>query len=193
MKCPLMLSPVESGVVSAEVINLTDEDIKPVVSAEISQPKVPRTSSQTFSLAPGESEPIRFSVDSSDVIFERLILVNILQSRYRDNPSRSGSCGILLFSLFGLSGIQTFGLAVTGSLVLMLSGGALWLYERWPLNKLSVNITQINAILLGITIFALLSTWLHWWGLTLFFDALILLILGVIITEFVLFSQKYRD
>jgi len=190
VKCPLMLSPVESGVVSADIINPSDEEIKPVVSVEVSHTKIPRKASQTLTLAPGESETMQWIVDPSDVIFERLILVNILQSQYRDNPSRLGSCGIFIFSLFGLTGVQTFALVFAVSLVTMLSGGALWLYARWPLNKLATNIAQISTVLLGMTILALLSTLPRWWGLTLIFDALILLILGVIITEFGLFSQK---
>lgn len=193
MKCPLMISPAESGVVSAEIINLTDKEIKPVILVEISHDKAPREISQTISLASRESETVQWTVDSSDVIFARLILVNVLQSRYSDNPSRSGSCGILLFHLFGLTGMQSFAMVFAISLGITLSGGWLWLSARSPLDKLSGNIVQINAVLLGITILALLSTWVRLWGLTLLFDALIVLVLGVIVTEFILFSQKYRD
>src|SRR5687768_4802248 len=39
VQCPLMLSPVESAAVSANIINSSDEEIKPVVSVEVSQPK----------------------------------------------------------------------------------------------------------------------------------------------------------
>ena len=193
LTCPLMLSQEESGVVRAEVINLINEDIKPVVHAEISHGKVPRDDRQTLLLSSRETETVEWTVDSTDVTFERLILVNVLQARYGNNPSRSGSCGILVFSLFSLSGMQTFALGFAISLVLMISGGLLWLYARQPLDKLAGNIVQINAILFSITILALLSTLARWWGLALFFDALILLVMGVIITEFILFSQKYRD
>ena len=191
VQCPLMLSPVESGVVSADIINPSDEEIKPVVSVEVSHTKIPRKESQTLTLAPSGSGTVQWSVDPSDVIFERLILVNILQSRYRDNPSRLGSCGIFIFSLFGLPGVQTFALVFAISLAAMLSGSALWLYTRWPLNNLATNIAQPSVVLLVITILALLTTIPRLWGLTLVLDALILLIMGVIITEFGLFSQKY--
>jgi hypothetical protein len=193
LKCPLMISPDESGVVRAEVINLIDEDIKPVVTAQISHGKLPREVSQTLLLSTGETKTVEWNIDSSDVIFERLILINVLQSRYSDNPSRSGSCGILIFSMFGLTGRQSFALMLAASLILILAGGLLWLYARWPLDNFSVNIVQINSVLFGVTILALLSTVAHWWGLALFFDALILLMIGVIMTEFVLFSQKYRE
>ena len=191
VQCPLMLSPVESASVSANIVNSSNEEIKPVVSVEVSQPKIPRKESQTLTLAPGGSEAVQWTVDPSDVIFERMILVNILQAQYRDNPSRLGSCGIFILSLFGLTGAQTFALVFAVSLVAMLSGAALWLYARWPLNKLATNIAQISTVLFVITVLALLTTIPRLWGLTLILDALILLILGVMITEFGLFSQKY--
>jgi len=75
----------------------------------------------------------------------------------------------------------------------MISGGWLWLYARRPLDTFSENIIRINVVLFGLTVLALLSTLAHWWGLALFFDALIVLVMGVILTEFVLFSQKYRE
>ena len=125
------------------------------------------------------------------MIFERMILVNILQSQYGDNPSRLGSCGIFILSLFGLPGEQTFALAFAISMVAMLSGAALWLYARRPLNKLSTNIAQISTVMLVITALALLTTITRLWGLTLILDVLILLIFGVMMTEFGLFSQKY--
>jgi hypothetical protein len=193
IKCPIILSPAETGVIQTEIVNLTGEEIKPVVTAQISHGRVPREIKQTFQLQSLNSESAEWVVDSSDVIFERVILVNVLQSRYSNNPSRSGSCGILVFSLFGLTGIQTFGLVLAVSLILMFSGGALWLNARRPLDKFAGNIVQINSVLLAVTILALLSTLARLWGLALFFDALILLVMGVILTEFVLFSQKYKE
>ena len=193
IQCPLILSPTETGMVRAKIVNLTGEEIKPVVRAEISHGKLPREIQQTFPLSALKSQNVEWRVDSSDIIFERVILVNILQSRYSNNPSRSGACGILVFSLWGLTGIQTFGLVLAVSLILMISGGAFWLSTRRPLDKFSGNIVQINSVLFALTILALLSTLLRWWGLALFFDALILLVMGIIFTEFILFSQKYRE
>ena len=193
IECPLIISRSESGVVDVRIVNLTGEEIRPVVTALISHGTVPRQIKQTFPLSSLKSESVQWIVDSSDVIFERVILVNVLQSRYSNNPSRSGSCGILVFSLFDLTGMQTFGLIFAISLTLVFAGGALWLYVRQPLDKLSGNIVQINSVLLAVTILALLSAWARWWGLALFFDALIMLVMGVIITEFILFPQKHKE
>lgn len=193
MQCPLILSPAEKGVVTAEIVNLTGEAVKPIFRVEISHGRVPRQIQQTFELGSLKSEHMEWTVDSSDVIFERVILVNAQQSRYKSNPSRSGSCGILVFSLFGLTGIQSFGLVLVVSLLLMFAGGVLWLKDRRPLDKFSKEVFQINSVLFVVIVLALLSTLARWWGMALFFDALALLVMGVIITEFVLFSQKHKD
>jgi hypothetical protein len=193
LNCPLMLSSEESGVVRAEIINLIDKNIEPVITVQISHGKVPREIKQTLSLVPLESKTLEWNVDYSDAIFERLILVNVFQSRYSENPSRWGSCGILIFSLFGLTGMETFSLVFVISQILIIAGGFLWLYAHRPLDQFSGNIVRINSVLFSMTIFALLSTVAHWWGLALFFDALMLLLMGVIFTEFVLFSQRHRE
>ena len=193
IKCPYVLAPTELGKVSVRIANLTNEDIQPVVTAQVSHANVPREVEQTVSLNAKESKTIAWTVDPSDVIFGRLILVNVLQSRYRDNPSFLGSCGILLFSLFPLKGAQTFGLLIVASLAAMLFGGAFWLRERpQPLSNYSANLKRISTTLMVITILALLTMFPRWWGLTLVLDALVLLVSGVILTDFVLFS-KYKS
>ena len=190
IRCPLMLAPFETGRVRAMIANLTGEEIKPVVSAGISHIPGPRREDQTIVLGSGGSETVTWEVDASDVVFERLILVNILQSRYRDNPSMLGSCGILVFNLFGLTGLETLWLVVSASLAAMFSGGFIWVNSRRPLNLYSGNLVRVNTLLMIIIVLALLSMFLRWWGLTLVLDALSLLVMGVIFTDFVLFSQK---
>ena len=190
VKCPLMLSPAESGIISAVIVNSTDEEIKPVLSAEISHNNGFRIVRQTLSLAPRETQTFQWTVDSSDMIFNRLILVNISLARYRDNLSQLGTCGIIFFSLFGLTGAQSFGLAFAGSIISIIAGGALWMRDRRPLNELDTNISRINSLLAGAMFISLLSSILRWWGLILLLDSFSLLIIGVIITDFVLFPKN---
>jgi hypothetical protein len=193
VKCPHMLAPTESGIIQARITNITKEDIKPVVTAQISHGDLPRQFEQTVPLLADESKTVKWTVVPSDVIFGDLILVNILQSRYRDNPSFLGSCGIILFHVPGLTGMQSFILIMAVSLVAMLGGGMLWLTgRRQPLSEFSVNFMRINKTLMTITVLTMLSTLPRWWGFTLFFDALILLVMAVIFTDFVLLS-KYKN
>jgi glucan phosphoethanolaminetransferase (alkaline phosphatase superfamily) len=101
-----------------------------------------------------------------------------------------GSCGILAFSLFGLSGFASFSLMMATSLAAMLMGAILWLQVHQPLDDYSLSLGRAGATLIVITVLALLSVFPRWWGLTLVLDALILLVIGVIFTEFSMGSQK---
>ncbi len=186
LTCPLMLSPAESGKVSAEIINLTEKEIKPIVNVEFGR----TNASQTFILAPMKSQPAQWTVTSSAAIFDNLIVANVLQSQYRNNPSRSGSCGILLFSLFELAGMQTFYLIFGSSIASLLIGGGLWFYLRSPLDNSATNIAQAGGWLAGMIIAAMLLSIRRWWGLTLLLDAASLLLIGVIFVEFILFPKK---
>jgi len=187
-----MLAPNETGTVTAKITNLIQQDITPTVSAQISHAGMPRETDQVVPLKPDSSEILEWSVDSSDVVYKYLILVNILQLRYRDNPSRLGSCGILAFGLFGLSGLGTFGLVMAVSLVAMLIGAILWMQAHTPLDDHSSSLGRAGLTLMVITVLALLSVFPRWWGFTLILDALIVLVIGVIFTEFVLVSGKSK-
>ena len=193
IKCPLMLGPDETGTITAKITNLTNDTVTPTVSAEIGHTSMPRQIDQIVTLPPGNSQTLTWSVDSSDVIFSDLILVNILQLRYRDNPSMLGSCGILLFSLFGLSGQSTFILWVATSLVAMLVGAFLWARAHLQMDRYLTSLANASIVLMVMTTLALLTTFPRWWGLTLIFDAGIVLMIGVIVTEFVLFPGKYKS
>jgi hypothetical protein len=183
LDCPLMLSPDESGEVITSITNFTDEIVKPVITAEISVK--PRTD-QTLSLAPGEAKSLGWMVDSSARVFDRLILVNLYQGRYSNLEPRQGSCGILVYSLFGMSGAGTFRLIFSLSVVLMILGGSLWLSTRNPLKAADASFRYASGFLGGLVLASLLSSLQRWWGLILVFNALILLMIGIIITEFII-------
>jgi len=189
LACPLMLAPGETGLVRAQIVNHIEKEIQPVVMLGLGQPLAAQQEAQTFHLAPLESQPVQWSVDSSHATFGRLILVNVLQGQYNLNPPRWGSCGILLFSLFGLGGNATFALIFAASLLLVLSGGGLWLTFRKPSNETSKKAVQACIFLAAVTLLALLTALPRLWGLTVFFDAFALIVTGVIIVEFILFPH----
>lgn len=193
LNCPLLLSPSESGRVSATITNPLDQDVLPVVTAEISRADGMHRLSQTLSLAPREARVVQWPVDASDIIFGRLILVNIIQSRYGDLDPRAGSCGILVFRLFDLTGNGSLGLIFIGSLAFILLGGTLWWRQRAPLDDLAEQTLKACGGLAGVTTLATLTALPRWWGLALFLDALALIMIGVIFTEFVLFPKRGRS
>ena len=187
LKCPLMLAPDEMGVVQATIVNQTTDVITPQVSVEISHAPMPIRNDQTVSLKARESTTVQWTVSGEDVIYQHLILVTVLQLRYRDNPSRLGACSILLFGLFGIGGKGTLMIIMIFCLAAMLSGAWLWRSSRGLLDEFSTNLARIGITLMAITVLSFISMLLRWWGLTLFFDALILLVIGVILTDFGIF------
>src|SRR5687768_11089754 len=127
--CPLMIAPWETATISTTITNtLADKDTKPQVNAFISSAKDARMESKTLELAPLESRPVQWTVDGSDVVFGRLILVNILQRPYGDLVSRQGACSIQIFSLFGLSGSHTLNLLIAVGVLCSVLGAVLLIY-----------------------------------------------------------------
>lgn len=186
IKCPLVLSPSEAGTIRATITNSIAEDTKPMVAARISREKGTQDTSETLILAPGESQALEWRVDRSNIIFDRLILVTIIQSRYSKLDSRQGACGILIVSLFGLTGLWSLGLALTVSLLLILSASILWFRNHSERDEHSNKVIRIGRVFAGLAFAAMFSAFFRWWGLILFFDFLVLITLIVAFTEIAL-------
>ncbi len=176
LSCPLAIAPWETASIRTTITNtLTDQATKPVVNAFIGQGESARVLSETLELAPLESRPLEWTVDGSDIAFERVVLVNVFQRPYRELPSRQGACSILVASLFGLDGKGSLILLIAMSLVLILAGaGWLFLLLR-PLNELTKNIVQLNGLFLGLVLLGLITSLTRLWGLTIFLDCIALL------------------
>jgi hypothetical protein len=192
LHCPVMLAHNETGTISATISNLINESITPTVSAQISHAGKTRRLDQIVPLKPHASQKLEWTVDSTDVMYQYLVLVDVLQLRYRDNPSMLGSCGILLFSLFGLNGSATFGLLLAVSLVALVMGAMLWARVHPVFDNYAFNLRRAGVVLITITMLALLSIFPRWWWLTLVLDGGIVLMIGVLFTEFMLFPGKYK-
>ncbi len=195
MKCPLMLSPTESGLVSVTITNTLDESATPNLTVDFSRPGGDQQVIQTLSLAPHETRTVQWTVDASDTIYDRLILVSILQSRYKGSQSgelsaRQGTCGILLLSLFGLKGSETFRLLFAAGLAFLLAGSGLWLHAHPELDEQNRSLAHAGLVLAILSTLGLLSSLPRWWGLILLFDSLALILIVVILTELVRFPQS---
>jgi hypothetical protein len=186
-----MLSPTETGTIEALIVNATGEKAQPNVLLDVNRSPASAIA-QTVPLNPRETQLNQWEINGSNVIFERLILVNIFQSPYSDNPSRLGYCSILSFSLFGLTGRQTLGLLVAGSFLGIVLGGGLWLFVREQSNNLP-GMTQPVIVLAVLTLVTLFASLVRWWGLALILVTLIVLLGGVVTTEFLPMMGKGKD
>jgi hypothetical protein len=193
VKCPLVLSPRESGTIRATITNSIDEDTKPTVISRISQGNGTQDSSQILTLTPTQSQTLEWTVDRSNIIFDRLILVNINQWRYSKLEPNQGTCGILILSLFGLTGLWSLGLTLTVSLLLILSGSMLWLRNHSERDEHSNKVIQISRVFAGLVFAGMFSAVFRWWGLILFFDFLLLVTLAVGFTEIVFSPSPERN
>lgn len=193
LNCPLMMSPSESRIVTATITNPLNQQAEPMITAEISKVGELQTVSRFLSLAPRETQTIQWPVNPSDVIFNRLILVNVIQGRYNDLDLQHGFCGILIFNIFNLTGNESFDLLFIGGIIFIIVGGTLWRRIQEPLDDAADQTLKACGTLAGVTTLALLSALPRWWGLTLFLDAFALIMLSVIFTDFLLFPQYQRN
>jgi len=193
LSCPLMLSSSESSTVIATVTNTLHEQVSPLVTTEISKSVGYQSLNEALTLAPYQTRTVAWSINDTDVIFGRLILVHVIQGGYGDLALRHGYCGILIFNLLNLSGNQSLILFVFAGLILVLAGGVLWRRIHEPLDDAADQTIKACGGLTGVTTLALFTALPRWWGLTLFLDAFALIMISVIFTDFLLFPRHNRS
>jgi hypothetical protein len=192
LKCPLLLAPAESGIITATFDNPTNELVTPEISLEINTTVGAKQTGQSLSLAPGAAQTLSWTVGAGDRIFGRLILVGVYQSQYRQLGSRVAQCSILVLGLFGLSGIQTLTVIFAASILCLVLGSALWLLGmRQPGRPVSAA-SNPGGVLAATVLAAMLTSLPRWWGLTLFCLSLTVLMIGVILTEYILFPSRHK-
>ena len=189
LHCPLMLSSAEMGTVIAEFNNPTAEGITPLVRAKISHVPLMRTEASTITLAPGEKKQMLWTVGPQDVVFNKLILINIFESGQKNFNSHQGSCSIPVLMIPGLPGKWLFIFAFALTVLSLAAGSALWVMGNSSLRDPKQNATSAGIALAVVLILDLLLTLPRWWlpGVFLFFAAIMLIV--IIITQFVLFPS----
>ena len=187
--CPLVIAPRETATIRTIITN-SNKETKPQVNAFFSHDDGARVESQTLELEPFESHPLQWTASSADIIFERLILVNIIQRPYRDLESRQGTCSIYVYSLFGLDGLNTMIFIVEVGVLSTLLGAGLLIYLFRPFNEFTKKILQSNSIFLILVLAGLFSSLARLWGLTLFLNSTALLVISVATIEILFGSNK---
>jgi hypothetical protein len=193
IKCPLILSPRETGTISTVISNSLDEEVLPMVTAEISRQGAPQETSETLTLAPHASKAMQWQVDASNIIFGRLILINISQRNYRNLPAREGYCGILFLNILGLNGRLILILFCVISLLCIISGSTAWLRFHTPMKEHDKAFARPFASLAVLATLGLIAALLRWWGLIIILDGLALILVGVIFTEVLINPNPRRS
>jgi len=133
LKCPVVMTSQEIGVISVSLVNATDKTIEPMIQLEISNPGLFENPREKYPIESGATRHIQWEVTSENAVFGRLILIRAYQFPTYKTPSRSGTCGILMVDLFGLNGNQILTLVFAISLICIGLGLAMWLLLNRPL------------------------------------------------------------
>ncbi len=133
LKCPVVMTSQEVGVISVSLVNTTDKTIEPMIQVEISNPGMFENPREKYPIESGATRRIQWEVTSENAVFGRLILIRAYQFPTYRTPSRSGTCGILMVDLFGLRGNQILTLVFATSLVCIGLGLGMWLLLNRPL------------------------------------------------------------
>jgi hypothetical protein len=128
-----------------------------------------------------------------DKVFGGLVLVNVFETSQRNFPSHQGSCGIPVWGwipLRGLSGMQVFASMFGTSLAGMMAGAALWVIGNSRLKGLVENATNASAALAVLVFLDMLLIFPGWWGLSMLFFFLSIMLVVIIVTQFMLFPTS---
>lgn len=189
LSCPLLIAPNESATISTTVSNNTDEAKTPQVNAFFSKQGDMQVDTQTLQLDSYSKQLLQWRVNSSNLVFDRLILVSIVQRPYKDLEAHQGQCSVYVYNLFGLSGKNSLISIYTVSVIFSLAG--LWMMNQFlkPLSERTKKMMNVNLLFLVLVMLGLFSALPRLWGLTLFFNATALLSVCVAYVE-ILFSKK---
>jgi hypothetical protein len=184
--CPLVIADWEESSITSIVTNDSNQATKPQVNAMFSYQKDIRVETETLNLEAFASQPLKWIANADNLIFERLILVNVFQHQYRTLEARQGTCSILVYSLFGMNGRNTvIALVEIGVLASLLGIGLLY-YGLHPFVEIIKKLMQVNIIFPILVLLGLFSALPRLWGFTLFFNAMAVLAISVAYIEILL-------
>lgn len=180
LRCPVIITAQESGTVSATFTNPSDRAVLRLVRAHISRgfASLMREVENQFELEPGATHKVEWAVTADDAAWGHFILVRVHVLRNNPLPSRSGSCGVLVVNLPGLTGNQVVVLPFVVSLLTMVIGIGLWAARSKSSEGRIPDLTRPMSGLAAIVLAAMVASLLGWWvvGGLLFLLALIITI-----------------
>lgn len=187
LRCPAIIGEDQAGTVRASFSNPLERQITLIVRAHISQYlPLRREVVEYLSLAQGEKQSLEWTVTSEDVVYGHLILVKVHQHRHYPLVGRTGSCGIVVLDLPGLTGTQVVVGAIAASLLAMSLGLGLWFATVGPLRRSGQQATHAIGLVAASTVFVMLVSFFGWWlvgGVAL---VVTILLVGAVLGHFVI-------
>lgn len=168
LRCPVLITRGETGAVTAAFTNTGTRPVDRAVRVHISMGLVTmmREERLQLPLAPGETQRLSWPVDAADAAYGGLfILARVNTLRQSPLPAQTGSCGILVLDVPGVSGAAIVATWLGFSLAGMFGGGWLWVSANRPRvwrgrSTPYIMGALVAAVMAGI-IFGLLGLWVQ--------------------------------
>jgi hypothetical protein len=122
MHCPILISPRETGIVSASFSNPTDQVLQPYYEVEISGRIAARQFEGQIAVPPHTSQSVTWTVNAGDIDLEPFIFAKMDVLPVGGHGTREATCGILVWDVAGMSGIQAVSVGIGIALLLILAG-----------------------------------------------------------------------
>jgi hypothetical protein len=183
LDCPRVLAADEPGAIRVTIVNKADQQMNTAILLDIARPGLMRSERVDLQIPPRQTQISEWKIDQQDVTFRRLVLAQVYTYRAINEPSRQGTCGVLVLPVRGIPGALVMYTAIALSLGLLAAG--VWLWRRQPvLQNARQSSVQRGAGLLALAVLiGLAASFLGWWavGLAAF---LLTLLLGVILAAY---------
>jgi len=164
LRCPLLMTTADTGVVTISITNNTDRDLAPLIRTEISYFGAAKSERTEYPLAAGETRRLNWTVTPDNMVFGHLIMARVFVYSSYTLPSRSSTCGTLVVNLPGLTGIQLFIITLVFSLIGIAAGWGLWLAGSRPLQADGLIATRAMVIFTVVVLIGILAGCIGWWG-----------------------------
>lgn len=183
LRCPVFMSPNETGLITARFNNPTDLDWERYSRVFISEGFVSlmREIKRPIPVPAGGTQTVEWEVYPEDAAYDRIIFFRIYVNAKYPYPSLGGSCGIIMMDAGNLTGRQLFISFLVFSIALTALGLIIWkskLDRSDPhfLNKVRSRYALTIILSLGIVI-----AYFGSWVIALLFLTVALLMIGIII------------
>lgn len=166
LRCPVLLNRGETRTISATFSNPADQTRRRTVDTYTSRGSIimMEEGRDRFDLEPGEKRTIEWSISAEDAAWGWFIITRIYVQRNLPLPSRTGSCGVLVFDLPFGTGAQITAAIIGASLLLMAVGATLWLRSgtepRKALRTVEYLVLGLGPATVLVLLFSMTRLWL---------------------------------
>jgi hypothetical protein len=181
LRCPLLMTTADTGVVSLKITNSTDRDLPILIQTEFSYFDAATLDRTTYPFKAGETRTLSWPVASDNIAFGHLILARVYVFSAYTLPSLGSTCGTVVVDLHRITGIELFILVLGASLVCIGAGWGLWVAGNRPLQVDAQIARRAMVYFTVVVVLGLLAGFFGWWGLGIICAAgCLLLIISVV-------------